>query len=85
MSSVGKAPGPTLVVYALTTPYTLPISRGGTPNPVQTAPIVQFEEVTKGYVPRREYASKPLKGEFYITKSSLLHYSKLQYTKVNVQ
>ena len=30
---------------------TLPILLGGMPSPVHTPPIVQLEEVTKGYVP----------------------------------
>lgn len=49
--SVGKAPIPTLVVYAFTTPYTSPTFCGGMPRPVQTPPTVQFDEVTNGYVP----------------------------------
>lgn len=49
--SVGKAPMPTRVVYAFTTPYTSPTCCGGTPSPVHTPPTVQFDEVTKGYVP----------------------------------
>ncbi|MGH0122175.1 UNVERIFIED_CONTAM: hypothetical protein FKN15_015479 [Acipenser sinensis] len=44
----GKAPIPTLVVYALTTPYTSPTFWGGIPRPVQTPPTVQLDEVTKG-------------------------------------
>merc|ERR1712226_60003 len=50
--SVGNGPVPTLVRYALTTPYTSPIFLGGTPNPVQIAPIEQLLEVTLGYVPK---------------------------------
>lgn len=53
-SSVGKAPTPTRVVYALTTPYTRPMCDGGTPRPVHTPPTVQLEEVTKGYVPAKK-------------------------------
>lgn len=52
--SVGKAPMPTRVVYAFTTPYTSPTCCGGTPSPVHTPPTVQFDEVTKGYVPARK-------------------------------
>lgn len=52
--SVGKAPIPTLVVYAFTTPYTSPTFCGGMPRPVQTPPTVQFDEVTKGYVPMKK-------------------------------
>jgi len=52
--SVGKAPIPTRVVYAFTTPYTSPTFWGGTPSPVHTPPTVQFDEVTKGYVPVRK-------------------------------
>lgn len=50
-NSVGNGPSPTLVVYALTTPITSPILDGGKPRPVQTPPILQFDDVTYGYVP----------------------------------
>src|SRR5688572_32606768 len=50
-SSVGSGPSPTRVVYALATPSTPPIARGGTPRPVQTPPADAFDEVTNGYVP----------------------------------
>lgn len=48
---MGNGPSPTLVVYALTTPITSPIADGGKPRPVQTPPILQFDDVTYGYVP----------------------------------
>lgn len=51
VNSEGNGPSPTLVVYALTTPITLPIAEGGNPRPVQTPPILQFDDVTYGYVP----------------------------------
>lgn len=51
VSSVEKAPAPTLVVYALTMPMTSPIFLGCMPSPEHTPPIVQFDEVTYGYVP----------------------------------
>lgn len=57
--SVGKAPIPTRVVYAFTTPYTSPTCWGGMPSPVHTPPTVQFDEVTKGYVPVRETTAWP--------------------------
>ena len=44
--SVGIGPTPTLVVYAFTTPYTEPIVLGGMPNPVDTPPAEQLDEVT---------------------------------------
>src|SRR5262245_31089837 len=50
--SVGNGPPPTLVVYALITPITVPIALGGIPSPVHTPPIVVAEEVTNGYVPK---------------------------------
>lgn len=49
--SVGNGPSPTLVLYAFTTPTTSPMVDGGTPNPVHTPPILQFDDVTYGYVP----------------------------------
>lgn len=58
--SVGKAPIPTRVVYAFTTPYTSPTCWGGTPSPVHTPPTVQFDEVTKGYVPARKTKHNPV-------------------------
>lgn len=50
-NSVGKGPSPTLVVYAFTTPITLPMLHGGSPKPVHTPPMLQLDEVTYGYVP----------------------------------
>src|SRR5437762_554201 len=47
-SSVGSGPSPTLVVYALTTPSTPPIARGGRPSPVHTPPTDAFDDVTYG-------------------------------------
>lgn len=58
--SVGKAPMPTRVVYAFTTPYTSPTCCGGTPSPVHTPPTVQLDEVTKGYVPAEKHSSTAL-------------------------
>ena len=46
--SVGNAPSPTRVEYALTTPITSSILVGPTPKPVVTAPADGFEEVTYG-------------------------------------
>src|SRR5439155_23816167 len=51
VSSVGNGPSPTRVVYAFATPITPSIARGGMPRPVQTPPVVAFDEVTYGYVP----------------------------------
>src|SRR5437763_16666799 len=48
VSSVGSGPSPTLVVYALTTPSTPPIARGGRPSPVHTPPTDAFDDVTYG-------------------------------------
>lgn len=48
VNSVGNGPSPTLVVYALTTPITSPIADGGKPSPVQTPPMLQFDDVTYG-------------------------------------
>ena len=50
-NSVGKGPSPTLVVYAFTTPITLPMLLGGSPKPVHTPPMLLLDEVTYGYVP----------------------------------
>src|SRR4026209_1855886 len=47
-SSVGNGPSPTRVGYALTTPSSRLMARGGTPRPVQTPPMVALEEVTYG-------------------------------------
>ena len=46
LSSEGKGPSPTLVVYALTTPITVYILSGLKPNPVDTPPIDVLDEVT---------------------------------------
>ena len=52
LSSLGKAPAPTRVVYAFTTPKTFPILFGGIPSPVHTPPIEQLLDVTQGQVPK---------------------------------
>ena len=49
--SVGNGPPPTRVVYALITPITFPMRRGGIPRPVQIPPTVVELLVTYGYVP----------------------------------
>ena len=46
VSSVGKGPSPTRVVYALATPTTRSIRVGPTPVPVSAPPAVGFDEVT---------------------------------------
>src|SRR5438874_4125229 len=51
VNSVGNGPSPTRVVYALATPITPSMDRGGPPRPVHTPPVVAFDEVTYGYVP----------------------------------
>ena len=51
VSSVGKGPSPTLVVYAFATPITLSINVGPTPAPIHAPPDIGFDDVTKGYVP----------------------------------
>ena len=48
VSSVGKPPPPTRVVYALTTPWTAPTLFAGSPSPEHTPPTVVDEEVTYG-------------------------------------
>jgi hypothetical protein len=45
-SSVGKAPAPTRVEYALTTPNTCLMNRGGNPSPVATPPADVDDDVT---------------------------------------
>ena len=50
-SSVGNGPSPTRVTYAFVTPSTRSIRVGPIPVPVQAAPAVGLDDVTKGYVP----------------------------------
>src|SRR5690606_9199783 len=48
ISSVGKGPLPTRVLYALKIPYTSPMRLGATPSPVQAPAVTVLELVTKG-------------------------------------
>src|SRR5258707_14986762 len=47
-SSVGMGPLPTRVIYALYTPITCWILRGGRPAPVEALPATVEDEVTNG-------------------------------------
>src|SRR5690349_4618320 len=58
--SVGNGPAPTRVVYALVTPITLLIYRGGIPSPAEAADGIVVEPVTNGYVPQSVSKNVPM-------------------------